>query len=246
MQAIYSLQQDSKTVTEFYSELKVLWEELEIYMPIPNCTCHSCCSCEVMLNARSNHSLLYAIWFLTGLNENFGMVKSQILLLDPLPSMTKIFSMVLQHEKQSNFGSCDESKVLFNVVDSKKPSYSSNRANSQSSGAKGNRYCTYCHKPNHTINDYFKKHGYPPHMQRTCRSAYHASGDGTESVQDPLEQGESSNSRSSAPSITQEQYDQLMSLLQSSSVNHSLASTSSAKVNSSKSVHHSLTDQQVV
>jgi hypothetical protein len=35
MQEIYNLQQDSMIVTEFYSELKVLWEELEIYMPVP-------------------------------------------------------------------------------------------------------------------------------------------------------------------------------------------------------------------
>jgi hypothetical protein len=31
-QETYSLKQKSKTVTEFYYELKILWEELEIYM----------------------------------------------------------------------------------------------------------------------------------------------------------------------------------------------------------------------
>jgi hypothetical protein len=120
MQEIYSLQQESKTVTEFYSELKVLWEELEIYMPVPNCTCRSRCSCEAMRSARSNHLTLYAIRFLTGLNENFAMVKSQILLIDPLPPMNKIFSMVLQHERQGNFGVVDDSKVLVNAADSKR------------------------------------------------------------------------------------------------------------------------------
>jgi hypothetical protein len=33
-QETYSLKQKSKTVTEFYYELKILWEKLEIYMPI--------------------------------------------------------------------------------------------------------------------------------------------------------------------------------------------------------------------
>jgi hypothetical protein len=120
MQEIYSLHQDSKSVTEFYSDLKVLWEELEVYMPIPQCTCCYQCSCEAMRAARKNHSNLYAIRFLTGLNDNFSMVKSQILLIDPLPPMNKIFSMVLQHERQGNFGVVDESKVLVNAVDSKK------------------------------------------------------------------------------------------------------------------------------
>jgi hypothetical protein len=244
MQEIYALQQDSKFVTDFYSELKVLWEELEIYMPIPNCTCRARCNCDAMQYARSNHTILYAIRFLTGLNENFAMVKSQILLLDPLPPMSKIFSMVLQYERQGNFGISDESKILVNAVDSKKSSYPNPRGYPQRSTTKGSKYCTYCHGTNHTINDCFKKHGYPPHMQRNNRAAYMASGDSNDIGPEASEHGESSQA-SSAPSITPDQYQQLMSLLQHSSVsNHASASTSSSKVNSSKSVHHSLTDQQ--
>lgn len=34
---IYTLKQGSLSVTEFFSELKVLWEELEAYMPEPSC-----------------------------------------------------------------------------------------------------------------------------------------------------------------------------------------------------------------
>lgn len=79
-QEIYSLKQDSHTVTEFFSELKILWEELEIYMPIPTCTCRIKCSSEAMHTARWNHQLLHSMCFLTGLNEKFGVVKSQILL----------------------------------------------------------------------------------------------------------------------------------------------------------------------
>jgi hypothetical protein len=180
MQEIYSLQQESKSVTEFYSELKVLWEELEVYMPIPQCTCRYQCSCEAMRAARKNHLNLYAIRFLTGLNANFSMVKSQILLLDPLPPMTKIFSMVLQHERQGNFGVVDESKVLVNAVDSKKPYHRGGaRSNSQSSRGKDNRHCTYCDRPGHTVEGCFKKHGYPPHMQRS-HGAYNASTEGGE------------------------------------------------------------------
>ncbi|MCI56832.1 retrovirus-related Pol polyprotein from transposon TNT 1-94, partial [Trifolium medium] len=69
-------------------------------MPIPQCTCRSQCVCEAMRKARQNHLTLYAIRFLTGLNDNFAMVRSQILLIDPLPSMNRIFSMVLQYERQ--------------------------------------------------------------------------------------------------------------------------------------------------
>jgi len=150
-----------------YFELKILWEELEIYMPIPSCSCSvmvcffwrlawrsrvvskkleypalqnsggtsigtqylqvwrgtkHClrCSSHATCSSRQNHTLLYAIRFLTGLNDNFAMVKSQNLLLDPLPSMNKILSMVIQHERQNNFAPLNDSKVLITVIDNQK------------------------------------------------------------------------------------------------------------------------------
>jgi hypothetical protein len=227
MQEIYSLQQDSKTVTEFYSELKVLWEELEIYMSVPQCTCSAICVCEAMRSARRNHLVLYAIRFLTGLNDNFAMVKSQILLIDPLPHMNKKNSMVLQHERQGNYGTVDESKVLVNDADSKRSS-KGYKPNSQSFNGKNNRHCAYCDKPGHTVDGCFKKHGYPPHMQ-SSHGANNAS----------VEVGESSHAASDtvgqqSPTITRAQFDQLMQLLQSSNINQSLAS-SSHQGNSSQS-----------
>jgi hypothetical protein len=94
------------------------------------------------------------------------MVKSQILLLDPLPPMNKIFSMVLQHERQGNFGVVDESKVLVNVVDSKKPFHKEGfKSGSKSSRGKDNRRCTYCDRSGHTVDGCFKKHSYPPHSR---------------------------------------------------------------------------------
>lgn len=120
MQEIYTLQQDSKFVTSFYSEWKISWEDLEIYMHVPNCTCRVRCSCEFIRNDRHNQNLLYAIRFFTGLNDNFTMVKSQILLMDPLPPMNKIFSTVLQLQKQGNIASPNEDFVLINYADSTK------------------------------------------------------------------------------------------------------------------------------
>ncbi|KAK2421305.1 hypothetical protein QL285_031950 [Trifolium repens] len=98
-QEIFSLRQESRSVTEFFSALKILWEELELYTPIPTCTCHIQCGCQAMRSARANHNLMHVIRFLTGLNDQFDVVKSQILLMEPLPSLNKIFSMVIQHER---------------------------------------------------------------------------------------------------------------------------------------------------
>ena len=147
-QEIYSLKQENKSVTDFFSDLKILWEELDLYLPLPTCTCRIKCSCEAMRSARSNHQLMHIIRFLTGLNEQFAVVKSQILLMDPSPNMNKIFSMVIQHERQIQLPIInDESQALINAADSK-------RFGARPSTSKhGARVCTFCGKTNHTVEN---------------------------------------------------------------------------------------------
>jgi hypothetical protein len=60
MQEIYALKQDSHFLTQYYSELKILWDELELYKSIPSCSCRVKCLCDAMRSARQNHTLLYA------------------------------------------------------------------------------------------------------------------------------------------------------------------------------------------
>jgi hypothetical protein len=40
-----------------------------------------------------------------GLNESVSHVKGQILLMDPLPPINKVFSLVVQHERQTEISS---------------------------------------------------------------------------------------------------------------------------------------------
>ncbi|PNX62575.1 retrovirus-related Pol polyprotein from transposon TNT 1-94, partial [Trifolium pratense] len=109
-----------------------------------------------MRSARRNHTLLQTIRFITGLNDNFSTVKSQILLIDPLPPINKVFHMVIQHERQGNFTEPDESKILVNAA----------KSNKAVSGSKPPRNCTFCGKDNHFVENCFKKNGVPPHMKK--------------------------------------------------------------------------------
>ncbi|GAU22715.1 hypothetical protein TSUD_138390 [Trifolium subterraneum] len=226
-QELYALRQDSRSVTEFYSDLKLIWEELEIYLPMPTCSCRIRCSCEAMRIARANHSLLYIIRFLTGLNENFAMVKSQILLMDPLPSMTKVFSMVLQHERQNNFNSQDESKILLNA------------ARSKFSGTPkfGTKLCTYCGKDNHIVDNCFKKYGLPPHMRKASSSNNASIEGGSDDSNATIEASNGSNT------ITQDQALQLITLLQNSFPSQSSNNASSSKNGSNEFTGHTSVNQ---
>ena len=82
---IYAVKQGPQNVTDYFTNLKTLWEELDNYRSLSSCNC----------SARTYHQQDFIIWFLKGLNERFSMVRSQILLTDPLPSITKVFSMVI-------------------------------------------------------------------------------------------------------------------------------------------------------
>ncbi|GAU24572.1 hypothetical protein TSUD_149130 [Trifolium subterraneum] len=189
---------------------KLLWEELELYLPIPTCTCRVRCSCEAMRAARHNHVVLHTIRFLTGLNENFSVVKSQILLMEPLPTLNKVFSMVI------NFPLVDESKISVNAAKYSKPS-----------GSKSSRGCSYCGKDNHVVENCFKKYGVPPHMKKSQSVGVNAA----------IEGGNVESHASSTPSLSQDQYDKLMTLLQNSNLVPN-STTSSNQVGSSMNSDH--------
>jgi hypothetical protein len=149
--------------------------------------------------------------------------------------MNKIFSMVLQHERQCglSISVSEDSKALINATDSKSNGSRSGKNLMPPSGTK--RYCTFCHKSNHVVENCFKKHGLPPHLQRgnTSGSAHHAASEGGD-YDDDSASAASHETRSQGPVITQDQFDKLMSLLQTSSINQGASSATSNQVSSSK------------
>jgi hypothetical protein len=68
---IYSFKQGNLDVTDYYTELKVLWEELANYRPLPTCSCYVRCRCDAVENARSYRVEDHVIRFLMGLNDEY-------------------------------------------------------------------------------------------------------------------------------------------------------------------------------
>lgn len=67
------------------------------------------CSCDVQGNMLSIVNQNKLIQFLKGLNEVYEYVKSQILVLEPLPSVNRAYSMILKVEKQKSIqNDCSE------------------------------------------------------------------------------------------------------------------------------------------
>ena len=79
-------------------------------------------------------------------------MRSQILLMDPLPAINRIFSMVVQQERQLTLSSPTEPNAFVNVTNH---SFSGKgRSFGPPSAVKGasTKKCSYCHRPGHTID----------------------------------------------------------------------------------------------
>ncbi|KAI5412042.1 hypothetical protein KIW84_056933 [Lathyrus oleraceus] len=87
-------------VSNYFTIMKVLWDELENYRPIPHCRCSIQCSCNAITSLQVYRDQDYVIHFLKGLNEKFNATKSQIMLMTPLPAIDTIFSMIIQQERE--------------------------------------------------------------------------------------------------------------------------------------------------
>ncbi|XP_073219786.1 uncharacterized protein [Cicer arietinum] len=143
---IYSLRQGDSSITSYYTKLKQLWQELENFRPLPSCSCNVKCSCALIPKIREYRDGDYVIRFLKGLNEQYSAVRSQVMLMDPLPSINKVFSMLVQQERHL-FPNPEESPTVAAI---------SNHSGGLPKGrgrGRGSRYCTHCNRHGHTVEN---------------------------------------------------------------------------------------------
>jgi hypothetical protein len=99
--------------------------------------------------------------FLMGLNETFTQVRGQILLMDPIPQIDKVFSFIRQEERQRSIGYSHnpsyESNALFCKTNGSK-----HATNKQLYKKREKPVCTHCGLMGHTMDKCYKLHGYLP------------------------------------------------------------------------------------
>ncbi|XP_016173923.1 uncharacterized protein LOC107616486 [Arachis ipaensis] len=156
---VYGLKQGNQSVTDFFTFLKTLWEELENARPLPPCSCP----------AKKHRNQDFVIHFLKGLDERYAVVGSQVLMLDPLPPITRVFAMVIQQERnlQIASGILDDQRLLTAAVNTRRPAPGRGRGGySQGRGVGSNKQCTFFDRVGHTVDVCYGKHGYPPSHPR--------------------------------------------------------------------------------
>ncbi|XP_017420238.1 uncharacterized protein LOC108330251 [Vigna angularis] len=176
LQDIHSIKQGERGISQFFTDLKILWEELESLRPIPTCTCDIPCSCELSKISLKYREIEHVICFLKGLNDTYNTVRTQILLMDPLPNINRVFSLIMQQERQErqDLGTVSQSqttetKVLASTAERNNNWKSQGRGNGPRGQGRGRgrnpnygKQCSYCNKMNHTVDECYSKHGYLP------------------------------------------------------------------------------------
>ncbi|GAU46385.1 hypothetical protein TSUD_280840 [Trifolium subterraneum] len=159
---IYTLKQGDVSISAYYTQMKKLWQELDNFRPIPESNCVD--NCAAILKMKQYKDFDQVIRFLKGLNEQYSVVRSQIMLMDPLPNIDKVNSLLVQQERQSIIP-IDDSKLL--AVSGNSYGNFSNPPAGRGYGGRGrgqrggrtsgrvrnNKLCTHCGQTNQIVDD---------------------------------------------------------------------------------------------
>lgn len=117
------------------------------------------------------HSSNLVMQFLMGLNDSYDYMIGNILLMEPLPTFNKVYSMFARIENQRNLSVItpkitDSSALADKVVGNLKPvSHVPSKPPAKKTDKKSDRFCNFCNKAGHVEDSCFKKNGYPEWFQ---------------------------------------------------------------------------------
>ncbi|XP_047259183.1 uncharacterized protein LOC124891496, partial [Capsicum annuum] len=157
--AIATHNQGNSHVSVYYSKLKDLWDEFDSIIPPPSC---DCAKSKEYTKSMSRPKLLQ---FFMGLTDSYGQARSQILMMNPPPSVNQCYAMIIQDESQrvlgvENYGAGEG--IAPTALLSNRGGGSSSGSSSRGRGGRGYNhlqrqprgpYCDYCDMKGHTKDD---------------------------------------------------------------------------------------------
>ncbi|XP_057751396.1 uncharacterized protein LOC130969610 [Arachis stenosperma] len=238
---MYTAKQGELSITAYFTKLRIIWEELKTFLPIPSCVCGVECTCDlgVMRKYRKQRQL---VRLLRSLNEEYGTVRSQIILMAPLPDVNAVFGMLTQQERQFHSLDNGEPRALISssdLIENEKHfqhqnanGYRGRGHSSRGRDGRGGRgplkLCSFCHKTGHLVDTCYKKYGPPLHMRQPQKAFNYATtspGVKIDKSSEALLQlsTQKRECKTSTFSLSQEQKDTLIALIQqdnSSQIGH--------------------------
>ncbi|QHO11483.1 Retrovirus-related Pol polyprotein [Arachis hypogaea] len=161
----------------YFTKLKSIWEELEDLLPIPVACAGSfsfVCGLKTMNGYRDD---TFVVRFLRGLNDQYSVVRSNLMMMKPLPTVDAAFASLLQQERQLLGTDQLDQQGLLNAID-KQANFSlafhkrgrgrDNRSGGSRAfeGRSHGKQCSFYGKVSYLVDACYKKHGMPPHLKQ--------------------------------------------------------------------------------
>ncbi|KAH0650901.1 hypothetical protein KY289_032190 [Solanum tuberosum] len=94
-----------------YSKLRDLWDEYDALMPCPSCPCPE----SRKFGEHCEYQRL--LQFLMGLNESYYPPRSQILMMNPIPTLNKAYALLMDQESLRNLVSSTSTSLGVGAID---------------------------------------------------------------------------------------------------------------------------------
>ncbi|XP_075650646.1 uncharacterized protein LOC142621210 [Castanea sativa] len=168
---ISHLVQGSMSVSSYFSKFKTLWDEFVNNQPFT--VCNFPCACGSKTSQLDAQHKEHVFRFLMGLNDSYGTLIGQILLVEPFPPLSKVCSLILQEEKRRSIGNTVNVVQQIQQLDpvamhvNGPRSFQGTQSYARNNGGKGNSkkersVCTYCGFTGHVADKCYKLYGYLP------------------------------------------------------------------------------------
>lgn len=123
-------------ITEYYTKVKSVWDEIDSLNPLPTCVCNGC-TCTLTKKVLKLQQDQHLMSFLMKVDDQYGPVKTNILMLPELPNVSIAYHMLYQEHKHKELARLHNSVSSSDALAfhaSKKPNHDkgSNSARSQS------------------------------------------------------------------------------------------------------------------
>ncbi|XP_070055340.1 uncharacterized protein [Nicotiana tomentosiformis] len=228
---ISSNSQGSSDIATYFTRMRALWDELNSAYVGPTCS-----SGALPKFIEDQH----LFQFLSGLNESYSTINSSIMLMSPLPSISKAYSLLQHDESQkenqppalgfsgdsASFSATTTNSTHVNQMNSPHNTRPYNqRINFDPKRNSPYVSCKYCKKPGRTIDKCYRLHGFPADFKFTKNKRFAS----CVQVEEPADDiGPSiKSSDSTAYGFSKEQYQHLMSLFQQTHISPGIHSSPS-------------------
>lgn len=98
-QSLNVTRQDGASVSAYYMKLKKIWDKINVVLPTPRCSGNGC-KCEVgkrLVELKEKERLYES---LLGLDNEFAVIRTQILAMKPTPTLNNAYHMVEEDEQK--------------------------------------------------------------------------------------------------------------------------------------------------